>query len=306
MFFYQAYGLNIRSELKLPELITGGTGQDLSIEIGKLNLPDNLERTKIKRQNIELLYGGSAKAAYLRWQGIATLCARGSNTLIVDRDFKQINRQRLNLYILSEALGLILYQRGLFLLHASAIKIGDRAVVFAGMPGAGKSTTAAAFARAGHTVLADDLVAIDLSDSGQPLVYPAFPQLKIWAATAKGLGYDFSSLPKLFPRSHKRVIRDRDGFSLQPLPLSAIYFLESAEDLKLELIQDTKAFMLLARFFPLPSSILQASELETHFRQCMQLINRVELWKISNPQTFATLNNLIALISPHSSNLKLV
>src|SRR4028118_942764 len=124
MFFYQTYGVNIHSDFPLTELLQGGEKRDIYIQKGKLKSPP-LEPTSINRQGIEASFGGTPQEAYLRWQGIVTLLAKDGNILIVDPDSDNIDPQLLNLYILSEALGLILYQRGLFLLHASAIKIGE-------------------------------------------------------------------------------------------------------------------------------------------------------------------------------------
>jgi hypothetical protein len=168
MLFYQAYGLNIQSEFLLPELLKGNYQPDVYIQKGKVKLPQ-LEPTSINRQGKEAYFGGNPQEAYLRWDGVATLLAKNGDTLIVDRDSEDIDPQVLSLYILSEALGLILYQRGLFLLHASAVLIDGQVVIFAGCPGAGKSTTAAAFAKLGYPVLSDDMVAIDLGKS--PLVW---------------------------------------------------------------------------------------------------------------------------------------
>jgi hypothetical protein len=217
MFSCQAYGVNIHSDFPLPELLQGGDEADIYIQKGKLKLPP-LEPTSINRQGIEALFGGTTQEAYLRWSGIATLLAKDGTTLIVEPGSDNIDPQLLNLYILSEALGIILYQKGLFLLHASAIKIGEQVVIFAGTPGAGKSTTAAAFAQCGYTVLADDMVAMSLDSAGKIMVYPAFSQIKIWPSAVKGLGYNPSSLPPLFSGSRKRVIIQKDNFPVSHFP----------------------------------------------------------------------------------------
>ena len=52
-------------------------------------------------------------------------------------------------YLLGPVLGLLLRFRGVTCLHASAVAIGDSVIAFVGAEGAGKSTTAAAFARPG-------------------------------------------------------------------------------------------------------------------------------------------------------------
>jgi len=56
-------------------------------------------------------------------------------------------------YLLGPIFSIVLRLRGTISLHASAVRIGDVAVAFIGPQGAGKSTTAAFFATAGHSVL---------------------------------------------------------------------------------------------------------------------------------------------------------
>ena len=68
-----------------------------------------------------------------------------SNGNLMEVDTKQKDIDFLSLFIASEALGILLFQRGDLLLHGSAIRInGDSSIIFVGEPGMGKSTTAAA------------------------------------------------------------------------------------------------------------------------------------------------------------------
>ncbi len=93
----------------------------------------------------------------------------------------------LRLIMLGPALAVLLHQRGLLVLHASAAALtsdgSHRAVAFMGDKGAGKSTTAAAMCARGHGLIADDLVAVDLSGA-VPHVWPGFPHLKLWPEAA--------------------------------------------------------------------------------------------------------------------------
>lgn len=63
-------------------------------------------------------------------------------------------------FLLGPVLGVVLRLRGVTCLHASAVALGGKAIAFMGVPGAGKSTTAALFARNGHSILADDITAL--------------------------------------------------------------------------------------------------------------------------------------------------
>jgi len=290
-YLYQAYGLNIRSELPLPELIEGGTGEDLEIIRGKLTPPD-LKHTTIERQGREALFGGNETTAYLRWEGLMTILAKEGKTLIVDPDSEETNQELLNLYLLSEALALILYQKGLFLLHASAVQIGKVALMFMGESGAGKSTTAAAFSQRGHWVFADDITAIDIKE--KPMVIPAFPQVKIWPDTMQGLGY--SSLSPIFPGSQKRVLRPKDDFPITPLPLAQIFVLKKGATVTqptLTKMAKSEAFFKLTSFFFCPNPIFEGKTLETHFQRCTNFADKVNIWHLELPRSYQMLQKFV-------------
>lgn len=78
---------------------------------------------------------------------------------------------------LGAPLALLLATRGAYLLHASAIDIGGRAIALVGESGAGKSTLARAAAEAGFVRLADDQLPVRLGP--EPAALPHFPQLKL-------------------------------------------------------------------------------------------------------------------------------
>src|SRR5271156_6758875 len=69
--------------------------------------------------------------------------------------------------------------------------------------GAGKSTTAAAFARRGFAILSDDVSA--LWDCRPPfLLQPAYPQLRLWPSSVRLLFGADDALPPLTPNWDKR------------------------------------------------------------------------------------------------------
>lgn len=78
---------------------------------------------------------------------------------------------------LGAPLALVLAARGRYLLHASAVGIGGRAIALVGESGAGKSTLARAATEAGFVRLADDQFPVRLGAA--PAALPHFPQLKL-------------------------------------------------------------------------------------------------------------------------------
>lgn len=130
-------------------------------------------------------------------------------------------------YLLGPVLGLLLRLRGIVCLHASAVAFEDYAVVFAGGDGAGKSTTAAAFAYRGHAVLSDDVVALVERDN-LFYVMPAYPYISLWPDSVEMLYGPGENLPSFSQNFEKRRLAlDAGGlhFEGQPLRVGAIFIL---------------------------------------------------------------------------------
>ena len=131
-------------------------------------------------------------------------------------------------YLLGPILGFVLRLRRVTCLHASAVAIGDEAIVFVGTSGAGKSTTAAAFAERGYPVLCDDLAALSEQEYTF-FVQPGYPLLRLWPSTMDTLYGPMDTLPRLTPTWDKRYLDlTQNGYRFQqePLPLAAIYILD--------------------------------------------------------------------------------
>lgn len=130
-------------------------------------------------------------------------------------------------YVLGPVLGVVLRLRGVTSLHASAVSIGDRGVVFVGQTGTGKSTTAAAFAKQGYGVISDDIVAL-VEREGVFQAMPAYPHLCLWPESVQMLYASPEALPRLMPHADKRRMslgEEGTRFENRCLPLGAIYVL---------------------------------------------------------------------------------
>lgn len=128
---------------------------------------------------------------------------------------------------LGPVMGVALRLRGLVCLHASAVVIDGQAVALIGDSGAGKSTTAAAFAKYGHAVMTDDVLALTL-DGSEFIVSPAYPWVRLWPESVAGLFSDAEALPRMVAGWDKRILDlTQPGYRFQAdaLPLGALYFL---------------------------------------------------------------------------------
>ena len=155
-------------------------------------------------------------------------------------------------YLLGPVMGFVLRLRGTVCLHASSVAINHRAIALVGLPGAGKSTAAAAFACAGFPVLSDDIVALD--DHGPEfLVPPGYPRVNLWPDAGRRLFGSEDALPRITPTWDKRYMplgQNGYAFAATPFPLGAIYVLDRRDEtLSAPIIEEVsrqEAFMALA------------------------------------------------------------
>jgi hypothetical protein len=134
-------------------------------------------------------------------------------------------------YLVGPVLGFVLRLRGVTPLHASAIAVENQAIALVGMPGAGKSTTAAAFARLGFPVLSDDVVALEDGRDGF-LVAPGYPRVNLWPDSVRTLFGSEDALPHITPTWPKHYLPlNQNGcrFQSEQLPLGGIYLLGERE-----------------------------------------------------------------------------
>jgi hypothetical protein len=132
-------------------------------------------------------------------------------------------------YLLGPIMGFVMLLRGVVCLHASAVVVGHEAIALLGAAGSGKSTTAAALAKRGYSVLAEDVVTLD--DRGDHfLVRPAYPCIRLWPSSVKALYGSETHLPKLTPNWDKCFLDLSEQFHDEPMPLAAIYYLSERRD----------------------------------------------------------------------------
>ena len=134
-------------------------------------------------------------------------------------------------YLVGPVMGFVLRLRGVVPLHASAVAVAGRAIVLMGGPGAGKSTTSAAFAKLGYAVLSEDVAALTENGS-QFLIQPGYPRVNLWPDSARALFGAPDVLPPITPTWEKQYLaldRDTHRFQEEPLPLGAIFLLGERE-----------------------------------------------------------------------------
>jgi hypothetical protein len=291
---YTAYGLTIESDIALPELIVSfaspDTVPDAIISLGSID-----QTGLIPPPPGESTGRADARETVLLFEPAGAYRIRCGNEIVIDRKATATD-SAIRLYLLGPVLAVLLHQRGLIVLHASAILIGGEAVAFVAEKGTGKSTLAAAFHARGHGIVADDLVPVDVDTSTGPMVHPGFPQLKLFPEAAAQLGDCGTDLPKLLDDYDKRARRSDRDFPQHQLPIRRVYVLCNGEDERIESMPGQAAFKQLVRHsFVLP--LLQATNTQgIHFRQAVQLATLLKVQTLQRRRSLSLLPEVVRMV----------
>lgn len=295
-YFYSAYGLTLQSEIKLPELnSTLATDADVYIQFGSLSA------IPLQTENTPHCYQNTDAGMYLYWQGVGTFLIRAGQEVRIDLE-TNLDEDRLRLFILGAVMGVILHQRGFLVLHASAVALEGAAIAFIGHKRWGKSTMAATLHNRGHSLIADDVVALDVQPQHPVRVQPAFPQIKLWPDAVTCIGKTPEDLPRLGARLEKRNHQLSTGFMADILPLKHIYVLGQGDDIEIvplqaqDILQHLMQNSYVTRF---DQELLQEQG-ATHFKQLTVLAQQVPLSRLLRPASLGLLPDIATLVEEHT------
>ena len=290
---YFAFGLTIQTDISFDGVLQPSVAQP-DVLILEDYVPEKAGRqTRLYRRGIQARLGIVENGFVLNWASVGKFRVTAGNRITYQN--MGADDDTLRLFLLSEVIGIILYQRGRFLLHASAVAINGQAAVFMGVPGAGKSTTATAFGKAGCTVLTDDLVVIDFINN-KPQLIPAFSQYKVWKSALDGLGIDATTLAPSFEGANKFLITQPvDQFPVEPLPLRQLMILyPPTSRIKEGQIRPITAPVELLKHFPLPVQLLTPVFLQQHFFQALQIAQTTPIRFMKRTNDFSALETFVA------------
>lgn len=290
MPIYTAYGLSIASDMVLAEFPELGADVPCDVRI-HLEARAPFEPLPSGRWALEITPG----RIVFRLDLLGVFVLEGGRTIRI-RPTPTADMDLVRLYLIGTILALLLHQRGLLALHAGCAALGNHAVAFLGESGQGKSSLVAALQARGHTLVADDVAAVDFT-SGQPLVVPAFPQLKLAPAAAEALGQPVESLALLHLEEEKRGYRPAEGFASEPIPLAAIYLLSYGAELAVEPLRPHEAMIELVRH-SYPTRLLQSGG-ETHFLHSAQIVRHVPVYRLQRPYALGDLAAHAQFVEEH-------
>ncbi|MBV6413082.1 MAG: hypothetical protein OMOMHJEC_00872 [Xanthomonadales bacterium] len=193
--FYRAFGLTIQTDVKLPlPAAADDHTADVLIEEG-------IRSIDTPGAWIQCGATAWAKPRLLRLEipGQATLHIEAGSLVRYQIHKASSDGGFMSPPVFTTAIGALLQQRGIALLHAAAVRNADDTLLLAGSAGSGKSTLAAALTLQGFSHLSDDLAAVN--DLGQ--IIPSELPCALWQNATKSLGIPKDELIPLRPPIQK-------------------------------------------------------------------------------------------------------
>jgi hypothetical protein len=213
---YFQYGIGISSELPLPELQESDLEEtDVSIRIldhrgapvdGPTDgsVPESIVVEREEFGSLRALAGREIELSLLPSADLALVRDRIHDTM----------------------LPALLVQRGDLLLHGSAVAHGNRALLFLGSSGSGKSTIASLLSRRGCAVVTDDIVCVRNHADGLQL-WPGASCLRLLPDSIRFHTLEAERLPRATGRSDKRLYDVPHCAPTAPLSIERIFILSN-------------------------------------------------------------------------------
>lgn len=294
---YTAYGLHIRSELALPHFGAAAPGEpDVFVRLGPV--PRSLPEPKRIASNWQAAPGDFLLCVESKLRCRVT----GGREITVER-LNGVGDDLAAAWLMGSACTALLQQRGLLTLHASAVCVDAGAVLFLGNSGAGKSTLAAALAMRGFKVLADDVAAVRIAQRGPPLVWPGYPNMRLWADAFGLLGLPAGDRRRVRDGSNKYLL-PAENFAASPRKLHAAYNLgqRNSETLEIRRATPVQALRILRRHTHRFRYADGFGNQEAVFRALANIARRVPIQKVTQPAGKALPDTLADCIERHLSS----
>ncbi|MFW5973083.1 MAG: hypothetical protein ACOCTG_03750 [Bacteroidota bacterium] len=188
-------------------------------------------------------------------------------------------------------------RRGIPALHSAAVVVEGEALGFLATNKGGKTSLAASFVLAGHSLLSDDILAVHPTSNGIS-VAAGYPQMRVWPDQATHFMGSYETLPIVHPDYDKRRIPiGDDGFgSFEPasVPVRALMIPQRREadtghEIAISKLSAGEAMKtLLANGF-IPGIAERLSMQHRRIPVLSQLVLSAPMYEVSYPSGFETL-----------------
>ena len=292
-FNYTLFGLHIRSELRLPELLAADLTSEPQVHVRFGPVPEAAEA------GLRTIDCG----AQLNIEAIARYAITDGSQIIIDRK-PDVPDANVRLYLLGSAMGILLHQRGLLPLHANAVEIDGKAYAFTGVSGAGKSTLAAWFHDHGYRIIADDICAISFDHDQQPFVTPGLPRLRLWREALERSGRDAEQFERSYAGDDSWDKYDvplaRGSAVPMPIALAGVYLMVRGDAFAIERLQGIEATEAIFANTYRGTYVPAAGNVRKHWESCVRLASHTPIFRLTRAWDLAHLSSDISMLVAHT------
>jgi hypothetical protein len=303
VYSYCVSGLSVASEVDLPGLITGDPDRSPEVTIRHAVVPDALDGAIA----IGPTWQRTDRQFLMRIPNIARFLLQDGSSIAFQAE-GDATIQDVAVFLSGSVFGVLLHQRNHIVLHASAVLVGGKAVLFCGASGAGKSTLAAALGKHGYPLVADDQCAIGIGDDGVPSIYPDGRQLRLWEKSIVELELEDRRGDAMRDRLQKFYV-EPDGAMIEAVPVGAIYALDEVRPTKEAGIvcpASVDAIQLLTVNAYRPLLVRNMGQQASYFTACSALANAAGVFTLTRPMSFGAFPATIAQLEAHWREIGLV
>lgn len=195
--------------------------------------------------------------------------------------------------------GLLLLQRGHFLLHGSAVCVHESTAAFIGDSDVGKSTIAAALCQRGHPLVTDDIIALPETQESAPFIVPGPQQSRLHAGSLAALGFSPDALQAVYPGAAKWYLPPPRVCVEARAPLHRIYVLALGDSLSVEQLDSQVAFLELIRCQYVRATPEMQRLNPREFQRAIALAQQVPVFRLTRPHGLAHLRATAEFIESH-------
>jgi hypothetical protein len=203
------------------------------------------------------------------------------------------------IFLCGTVFGILLHQRGLIVLHASAVRVGDKAVLFCGPSGAGKSTLAAALVKHGYPLMTDDFCVVAMAET--PTVQSDGRQLKLWAQAIDKLEMKAQRGQAVRHKLEKFYVEPGEAFNT-PLALGALYALRETRpplESGIERPNIVDAALILRRNAYRPLLVQRMGQKADYFHAAATIANKAGIFHLTRALDFKAMADVIHSLERH-------
>jgi energy-coupling factor transporter ATP-binding protein EcfA2 len=304
LYSYCISGLAVRSEIALPGLNAAASdrGQP-DVTIRRSPVPAVLDGAGTMGPTWQI----AGKQFLLRIPNVARfLLSNGQDIAFEVESGGDVGD--IPIFLLGTVFGILLHQRERIVLHASAVRVNGKAVLFCGSSGQGKSTLAAALTQRGYPLITDDVCAITVTDVGTPMAHPDGRHLKLWTQAIENLDLKENRGARVRSCLEKYYV-DPGQVYTEALPLGIVYALREAQPSHppgIERPNVVDASLVFRRNAYRPMLVSRMGQKANYFQVATTVADKAGIFFLTRALEFTAIPKVVSWLERHWSDIDLM